>query len=52
MTTTTSHSPAIAAKGLRRSDGDKTALYGIDLTVPVSPRDIPRRPTPRRAHGE
>ncbi|MFG2498504.1 ATP-binding cassette domain-containing protein [Streptomyces sp. NPDC048441] len=34
MTTTTSHSPAIAAKGLRKAYGDKTVLDGIDLTVP------------------
>ncbi|WP_326721127.1 ATP-binding cassette domain-containing protein [Streptomyces sp. NBC_00243] len=35
MTTTTSHSPAIAAKGLRKSYGDKTVLDGIDLAVPA-----------------
>ncbi len=36
MTTTTSHhSPAIAAKGLRKAYGDKTVLDGIDLTVPA-----------------
>ncbi|GAB2973249.1 daunorubicin resistance protein DrrA family ABC transporter ATP-binding protein [Streptomyces pseudoechinosporeus] len=35
MTTTTSHSPAIAAKGLRKSYGDKTVLDGIDLAVPT-----------------
>ncbi|WP_371546610.1 ATP-binding cassette domain-containing protein [Streptomyces sp. NBC_00554] len=35
MTTTTSHSPAIAAKGLRKSYGDKTVLDGVDLTVPT-----------------
>ncbi|MFI1359540.1 ATP-binding cassette domain-containing protein [Streptomyces sp. NPDC020898] len=35
MTTTTSHSPAIVAKGLRKAYGDKTVLDGIDLTVPA-----------------
>ncbi|MFF1682407.1 ATP-binding cassette domain-containing protein [Streptomyces sp. NPDC058256] len=35
MTTTTSHSPAIAAKGLRKSYGDKVVLDGVDLTVPT-----------------
>ncbi|MCX5560136.1 ATP-binding cassette domain-containing protein [Streptomyces sp. NBC_00038] len=35
MTTTTSPSPAIAAKGLRKAYGDKTVLDGIDLTVPA-----------------
>ncbi|MET8518339.1 ATP-binding cassette domain-containing protein, partial [Streptomyces sp. NPDC005077] len=35
MTTTTSHSPAIAATGLRKAYGDKTVLDGIDLTVPA-----------------
>ncbi|MCX4910726.1 ATP-binding cassette domain-containing protein [Streptomyces sp. NBC_00878] len=35
MTTTTSHSLAIAAKGLRKAYGDKTVLDGIDLTVPA-----------------
>ncbi|MHA5051701.1 ATP-binding cassette domain-containing protein [Streptomyces sp. SD15] len=35
MTTTTSHSPAIAAKGLRKAYGDKTVLDGIDLAVPA-----------------
>ncbi|WP_137994322.1 ATP-binding cassette domain-containing protein [Streptomyces vilmorinianum] len=35
MTTTTSHSLAIAAKGLRKSYGDKTVLDGIDLAVPA-----------------
>ncbi|MFD4569500.1 ATP-binding cassette domain-containing protein [Streptomyces sp. NPDC058467] len=35
MTTTTSHSPAIAAKGLRKAYGDKTVLDGINLTVPA-----------------
>jgi ABC-2 type transport system ATP-binding protein len=35
MTSTTSHSPAIAAKGLRKAYGDKTVLDGIDLTVPA-----------------
>ncbi|MFF1655545.1 ATP-binding cassette domain-containing protein [Streptomyces sp. NPDC058255] len=35
MTTTTSHSPAIAAKGLRKAYGDKTVLDGIDLTAPA-----------------
>ncbi|MBO0915319.1 ATP-binding cassette domain-containing protein [Streptomyces laculatispora] len=35
MTTTTSHSLAIAAKGLRKAYGDKTVLDGIDLAVPV-----------------
>ncbi|MCZ4124584.1 ATP-binding cassette domain-containing protein [Streptomyces sp. H39-S7] len=34
MTTTTSRSPAIAAKGLRKAYGDKTVLDGIDLAVP------------------
>ncbi|MFF9811652.1 ATP-binding cassette domain-containing protein [Streptomyces coeruleorubidus] len=35
MTTTTSRSLAIAAKGLRKAYGDKTVLDGIDLAVPV-----------------
>ena len=35
MTTTTSRSPAIAAKGLRKAYGDKTVLDGIDLAVPA-----------------
>jgi len=35
MNSTTSHSPAIAAKGLRKAYGDKTVLDGIDLTVPA-----------------
>jgi ABC-2 type transport system ATP-binding protein len=35
MTTTTSHSLAIAARGLRKSYGDKTVLDGIDLAVPA-----------------
>ncbi len=35
MTTTTSHSSAIAAKGLRKGYGDKTVLDGIDLAVPT-----------------
>ena len=35
MTTTTSHSPAIAAKGLRKAYGDQTVLDGIDLAVPA-----------------
>ncbi|CAM5305401.1 ATP-binding cassette domain-containing protein [Streptomyces aurantiogriseus] len=35
MTTTTSPSLAIAAKGLRKAYGDKTVLDGIDLTVPT-----------------
>ncbi|MDW4903834.1 ATP-binding cassette domain-containing protein [Streptomyces sp. ADMS] len=35
MTSTTSHSPAIAAKGLRKAYGDKTVLDGIDLAVPA-----------------
>ncbi|GAB3169249.1 ATP-binding cassette domain-containing protein [Streptomyces incanus] len=35
MTTTTSHSPAIAVKGLRKAYGDKTVLDGIDLAVPA-----------------
>ncbi|WP_327708338.1 ATP-binding cassette domain-containing protein [Streptomyces sp. NBC_00464] len=35
MTTTTSHSPAISAKGLRKAYGDKTVLDGIDLLVPT-----------------
>ncbi|MFD4231866.1 ATP-binding cassette domain-containing protein [Streptomyces sp. NPDC058545] len=35
MTTTTSHSLAIAAKGLRKGYGDKTVLDGIDLAVPA-----------------
>jgi len=34
MTTTTSHSLAIAAKGLRKAYGDKVVLDGIDLAVP------------------
>ncbi|MGW5867245.1 ATP-binding cassette domain-containing protein [Streptomyces sp. NPDC055239] len=34
MTTTTSHSLAIAAHGLRKAYGDKTVLDGIDLAVP------------------
>ncbi|MET8324697.1 ATP-binding cassette domain-containing protein [Streptomyces sp. NPDC005181] len=35
MTTTTPHSLAIAAKGLRKAYGDKTVLDGIDLAVPT-----------------
>jgi ABC-2 type transport system ATP-binding protein len=35
MTQTTSHSLAIAAKGLRKAYGDKTVLDGIDLEVPA-----------------
>ncbi|KUO20628.1 ATP-binding cassette domain-containing protein [Streptomyces dysideae] len=35
MTTTTSHSLAIAAKGLRKAYGDKAVLDGIDLAVPA-----------------
>ncbi|MFD6170988.1 ATP-binding cassette domain-containing protein [Streptomyces coeruleorubidus] len=35
MTTTTSRSLAIAAKGLRKVYGDKTVLDGIDLAVPA-----------------
>ncbi|MZE70079.1 ATP-binding cassette domain-containing protein [Streptomyces sp. SID5789] len=35
MTTTASPSLAIAARGLRKSYGDKTILDGIDLTVPA-----------------
>ncbi|WP_262060584.1 ATP-binding cassette domain-containing protein [Streptomyces sp. STR69] len=35
MTTTTSHSLGIAAKGLRKAYGDKTVLDGIDLAVPA-----------------
>ncbi|MET7938429.1 ATP-binding cassette domain-containing protein [Streptomyces sp. NPDC005322] len=35
MTTTTSPSLAIAAKGLRKAYGDKTVLDGIDLAVPA-----------------
>ncbi|MFG2195658.1 ATP-binding cassette domain-containing protein [Streptomyces sp. NPDC048639] len=35
MTTTTSHSLAIVAKGLRKAYGDRTVLDGIDLTVPA-----------------
>ncbi|WP_105971901.1 ATP-binding cassette domain-containing protein [Streptomyces geranii] len=35
MTSTTSHSPAIAAHGLRKAYGDKTVLDGIDLAVPT-----------------
>jgi ABC-2 type transport system ATP-binding protein len=35
MTSTTSHSLAIAAKGLRKAYGDKTVLDGIDLAVPT-----------------
>ena len=34
MTTTTTHSLAIAAKGLRKAYGDKVVLDGIDLAVP------------------
>ncbi|MQS37746.1 ABC transporter ATP-binding protein, partial [Streptomyces katsurahamanus] len=34
MTTTTSPSLAIAAKGLRKSYGDKVVLDGVDLAVP------------------
>ncbi|WP_326624462.1 MULTISPECIES: ATP-binding cassette domain-containing protein [unclassified Streptomyces] len=34
MTTTTSHSPAIAATGLRKAYGDKVVLDGVDLAVP------------------
>ncbi|THA78965.1 ATP-binding cassette domain-containing protein, partial [Streptomyces sp. A0642] len=35
MTTTTPHSLAITAKGLRKAYGDKTVLDGIDLAVPT-----------------
>jgi ABC-2 type transport system ATP-binding protein len=35
MTTTTSHTLAIAAKGLRKAYGDKIVLDGIDLAVPA-----------------
>ncbi len=35
LTTTTSHSLAIAAQGLRKAYGDKTVLDGIDLAVPA-----------------
>ncbi|QWB21259.1 MULTISPECIES: ATP-binding cassette domain-containing protein [Streptomyces] len=35
MTTTTLHSLAIAAQGLRKAFGDKTVLDGIDLAVPA-----------------
>ncbi|WP_369032988.1 ATP-binding cassette domain-containing protein [Streptomyces adonidis] len=35
MTSTTPHSPAIAAQGLRKAYGDKTVLDGIDLSVPA-----------------
>jgi ABC-2 type transport system ATP-binding protein len=35
MTPTTSHSLAIAAKGLRKAYGDKTVLDGIDFQVPA-----------------
>ncbi|CAG6397771.1 ATP-binding cassette domain-containing protein [Streptomyces cocklensis] len=35
MTTTTPHSPAIAAEGLRKAYGDKVVLDGVDLTVPT-----------------
>ncbi|OON71332.1 ATP-binding cassette domain-containing protein [Streptomyces tsukubensis] len=35
MTTTASQSLAIAARGLRKSYGEKTILDGIDLTVPT-----------------
>ncbi|MFF3375832.1 ATP-binding cassette domain-containing protein [Streptomyces sp. NPDC002680] len=35
MTSTTSHTPAIAAQGLRKAYGDKTVLDGIDLSVPT-----------------
>ena len=35
MTTTTSHSLGIAAKGLHKAYGDKTVLDGIDLAVPA-----------------
>ncbi|WP_307672180.1 ATP-binding cassette domain-containing protein [Streptomyces sp. V4I2] len=35
MTTTTSRSLAIAAKGLAKAYGDKTVLDGIDLAVPT-----------------
>jgi ABC-2 type transport system ATP-binding protein len=35
MTTTTSHSLAIAAKGLRKAYEDKTVLDGIDLRIPA-----------------
>ncbi|WP_329273233.1 ATP-binding cassette domain-containing protein [Streptomyces sp. NBC_01451] len=35
MTSTTSHSLAIAAEGLRKAYGDKTVLDGIDLAVPT-----------------
>ncbi|MFD0417884.1 ATP-binding cassette domain-containing protein, partial [Streptomyces sp. NPDC127108] len=34
MTTTTTRSLAISAKGLRKAYGDKTVLDGIDLAVP------------------
>src|ERR1041385_2928133 len=33
--TTTSHSLAIAANGMRKAYGDKTVLDGIDLAVPA-----------------
>ncbi|MFS8198451.1 ATP-binding cassette domain-containing protein [Streptomyces sp. CWNU-52B] len=35
MTTTTSHSLAVVAKGLRKAYGDRTVLDGIDLEVPA-----------------
>ncbi|GAA1350759.1 ATP-binding cassette domain-containing protein [Streptomyces beijiangensis] len=35
MTSTTTHSLAIAAKGLHKAYGDKTVLDGIDLAVPA-----------------
>ncbi|MET7680401.1 ATP-binding cassette domain-containing protein [Streptomyces sp. NPDC005423] len=35
MTTTTAHSPAITAEGLRKAYGNKTVLDGIDLAVPT-----------------
>ncbi|GCD96004.1 ATP-binding cassette domain-containing protein [Embleya hyalina] len=35
MTTTTSHTPAIAAEGLRKAYGGRTVLDGIDLAVPT-----------------
>ncbi|MDJ1133017.1 ATP-binding cassette domain-containing protein [Streptomyces iconiensis] len=35
MTTTTPHSPAIVANGLRKAYGDKLVLDGIDVSVPA-----------------